>query len=292
VRLRTKAPAKINVCLFLGPIRADGRHELVSVMQSVSLSDRLVLEAIDGPDEVVCPGVEGENLVATAIARFREAGYAGPASAGGKLGGFRITIDKRIPVAGGMAGGSADAGAALRLLARAVGLRDQEVLVRIAVGLGADVPHAVHPGRVLATGAGEVIERVPGAGPYAVVVVPDDGPMSTPVVFREADRLGLGRDAAGLGLAMAQVRAGLPDLPDELCVNELEPATLSLRPALGSRLELLRAAGADVAMVSGSGPTVLGLFRDVDLARAVAERFAGARIARPVGPHAGEVLPA
>jgi 4-diphosphocytidyl-2-C-methyl-D-erythritol kinase len=192
-----------------------------------------------------------------------------------------------------MAGGSADAAAALRLLARASGIEDPELLHEIALGLGADVPAQVRPGRVLATGAGEVIERIPGVARYGVLVVPGDGPLPTPAVFREADRLGLPRDAAGLADALAMVKAGLPDLPDALCVNELEPATLSLRPELSETLARVRDAGADVAMVSGSGPTVLGLFHDRAAAKAARDaRFPGCKVAKPVGPHGGEVLAA
>ena len=287
MRLETRAPAKINVCLFLGPTRADGRHELVSVMQSISLADRLTLEedADAQRDEVVCPGVDGDNLVTGAIAAFRAAsGWSG--------GPVRIAVDKRIPVAGGMAGGSADAAAALRLLATAAALEAPDLLHGVATGLGADVPAQVRPGRVLATGAGEELERVPGVARYAVLVVPDPAPLSTADVFREADRLGLPRDGAALERALAEVRGALPDLPDALCVNELEPAALSLRPDLAGRLDAVRAAGADVALVSGSGPTVLGLFRDGDAARAAVDGFDGALVARPVGPHAGEVLAA
>jgi 4-diphosphocytidyl-2-C-methyl-D-erythritol kinase len=285
MRLATRAPGKINVCLFLGPTRTDGRHELVSVMQSVSLTDRVRLETIEGRDEVVCPGVDGDNLAATAITRFREAtGWDGEP--------VRISIEKRIPVTAGMAGGSADAGAALRLLARAAGLGDGDTLLEIAAGLGADVPAQVRPGRVLATGAGERIERIPGVTRYAVLVVPAADPLPTPDVFREADRLGLPRDAPGLAAALAAVREGLPDLPDELCVNELQPAALSLRPQLQDTLDAVRDAGADVALVSGSGPTVLGLFRDTHAGRAAVARFPGASVAKPVGPHAGEVLSA
>jgi 4-diphosphocytidyl-2-C-methyl-D-erythritol kinase len=286
MRLETRAPAKINVCLFLGPARDDGRHELVSVMQSVSLADRLVLELSESArDEVACPGVDGDNLATAAVAAFRAAsGWAGE--------GVRISIDKRIPVAGGMAGGSADAAATLRLLAAAARLDDLELLHEVATGLGADVPAQVRPGRVLASGAGEVLERVPGVARYSVLVVPDAAPLSTADVFREADRLGLPRDAAGLAEARATVRAALPDLPDDLCVNELEPAALSLRPDLGPRLDAIRACGADVALVSGSGPTVLGLFRDGDAASAAVSSFPSALLTRPVGPHAGEVLAA
>jgi 4-diphosphocytidyl-2-C-methyl-D-erythritol kinase len=205
----------------------------------------------------------------------------------------RISIDKRVPVAAGMAGGSADAAAALRLLARASGFKDREVLHAIAAGLGADVPAQVQPGRVLATGAGDRIERVPGVARYGVLVVPSETPLMTPDVFREADRLGLPRDAAGLDDALACVREGLPDLPDELCVNELQPAALSLRPELEATLQRVRDAGADVAMVSGSGPTVLGLLHDRHAARAARDaHFPGCKVAKPVGPHGGEVLAA
>jgi 4-diphosphocytidyl-2-C-methyl-D-erythritol kinase len=288
VRLETRAPGKINVCLFLGPTREDGRHELVSIMQSVTLADRLRLEDGDGAaaDAVECPGVDGDNLVTAAIARFREAaGWHGEP--------VRISIDKRIPVAAGMAGGSADAAAALRLLARASGIEDLDLLHAVATGLGADVPAQVRPGRVLATGVGDVIERVPGVARYGVLVVPADAPLLTADVFREADRLGLPRDAAGLAGALATVRAALPDLPDALCVNELEPAALSLRPELEATLARVREAGADVAMVSGSGPTVLGLFHDRHAAKAARDaHFPGCKVARPVGPHGGEVLAA
>jgi 4-diphosphocytidyl-2-C-methyl-D-erythritol kinase len=291
MRLETRAPGKINVCLFLGPTRADGRHELVTIMQSVTLADRLRLEDGDGDgdggaDVVDCPGVDGDNLVVTAIDRFRTVTrWSGEP--------VRVSVDKRIPVAAGMAGGSADAAAVLRLLARASGIEDPELLHDIAVGLGADVPAQVRPGRVLATGAGEVLERVPGVARYGVLVVPGDGPLPTPDVFREADRLGLPRDAQGLQQALGQVRDGLPDLPDELCVNELEPAALSLRPQLAQTLARVRDAGADVAMVSGSGPTVLGLFHDRDAAKAARDaHFPGCKVAKPVGPHGGEVLAA
>jgi 4-diphosphocytidyl-2-C-methyl-D-erythritol kinase len=286
MRLETRAPGKINVCLFLGPTRADGRHELVSIMQSVTLADRLRLEDGEGADAVDCPGVDGDNLVTTAIERFR---------AVTRWDGEPVTvsIDKRLPIAAGMAGGSADAAAALRLLARASGIEDAELLHEIARGLGADVPAQVRPGRVLATGAGEVVERIPGVARYGVLVVPGDGQLSTPEVYREADRLGLPRDAQGLQQALDAVRAGLPDLPDALCVNELQPAALSLRPELEDTLRRVREAGADVAMVSGSGPTVLGLFHDRAAAKAARDAdFPGCKVAKPVGPHGGEVLAA
>jgi 4-diphosphocytidyl-2-C-methyl-D-erythritol kinase len=277
--LTTLAPAKINVCLFLGPTRPDGRHDLVSVMQAVSLVDRVTLAPADGPsDEVVCPGVEGDNLAAAALAAFRaHTGWAGAP--------VRIEIEKRIPVAAGMAGGSADAGAALRLAAHAAGGETGDAeLLRIAAGLGADVPGQVRPGRLLATGAGERIEPLAPVAPFGVLVLPGAEPLATPSVYGEADRLGLGRDDTALAGRLAAVRAALPDLPDQLVVNELEPAARSLRPSIGEALDAARAAGADLAIVSGSGPTALGLFRDPAAAVRAAQQLAG-RSPAPVACH-------
>jgi 4-diphosphocytidyl-2-C-methyl-D-erythritol kinase len=286
--LTTTAPAKINVCLFLGPVRDDGRHELVTVMQSISLSDRVALSRLpDGErDEIAGSGAAIENnLALAAVALLRK-------RAKQKIGAARVEIDKRIPVAAGLAGGSSDAAATLRMLARAYEIDDPELLLEVAAELGADVPAQLRPGRSLATGAGEVVERVPGVAPYTLLVVPDIDGLSTADVYKESDRLGLPRDADGLADSLRDVRAALPDLPDELCLNELAPAAMSLRPHLEGRLRKLRDAGADVAIISGSGPTALGLFRDSGAARAALPAFQGALLAKTVGSHAGEVLAA
>jgi len=152
--LRALAPGKTNLCLFLGPTRADGLHELVSVIEPLSLADELTLEPLPGgapvaaapgagdmgcaagEDEVVCAGVEGPNLAGAALAAFRAAsGWEGPP--------LRLTIAKRVPVAAGMGGGSGDAAAALRLAAHAAGRpADDPLLARLAPQLGADVPEA------------------------------------------------------------------------------------------------------------------------------------------------------
>src|SRR3954471_19953356 len=118
------------MCLYLGGVRSgDGRHELVSVMQSVTLADEVTMEAAGAGDEVVCPGVEGPNLALDALRAFRAAtGWDGPPQ--------RITIAKRVPVAAGMGGGSGDAAAALRLAARAAGVEDDDLLRRLAATLG------------------------------------------------------------------------------------------------------------------------------------------------------------
>jgi 4-diphosphocytidyl-2-C-methyl-D-erythritol kinase len=246
-----RAPAKINVCLFLGPQRPDGRHELVTIFQPIALHDELTLEPAER-DEVVCAGVEGHNLATDALAAFRaETGFDQP---------VRITIDKRIPVAGGMAGGSADAAATLRLLSRFSGFEPD--LLAIAQRLGADVPGQVAPARYLATGAGERLEPLAPVEPNGVLVLPGPEPLSTAAVFSRAAELGLRRSAEGLAERLAAVRAAGLDLPDELCVNDLQPAALDLMPEIGERLEQARAAGADHVLLSGSGPTGLGLFRD------------------------------
>lgn len=264
---RELAPAKINVCLLLGPVRpSDGRHELVSVMQAVDLADDVrVLPAAGPHDEVICAGVQGPNLALAAVEAFRaRTGWDGPP--------LRLEIAKRIPVAAGMAGGSADAAAALRIASAAARIQDDDLLREIAAELGADVPAQVRPGRWLATGAGERVEPLPAPAPYGVLVLPGDGPLATPEVFREADRLGLARDAAALADGLRQVRARAAELPPDLVVNELEPAARSLRPSITAALRQAREAGADLALVSGSGPTVLGLFRDpAGAARAAAD---------------------
>jgi 4-diphosphocytidyl-2-C-methyl-D-erythritol kinase len=249
--LTERAPAKINVCLFLGPQRSDGRHELVTVFQPLALYDELTLEPAER-DDVVCEGVEGRNLAADAVAAFREAtGFEEP---------VRITIRKRIPVAGGMAGGSADAAAALWLLSRFSGFEPD--LLAIAERLGADVPGQVAPARYLATGAGERLEPLAPTEPYGVLVLPGPEPLSTAAVFERAAALGLRRTADDLAQRLAAVRAAGQDLPAELCINDLEPAALDLMPEIGARMEQARAAGADHVLLSGSGPTVLGLFHD------------------------------
>lgn len=262
-----QAPAKINVCLHLGPTReADGRHELVTVFQPVALADTLTLEPGGEDDAVVCPGVDGPNLAAAAIERFRLAtGWDGPP--------VRLTIEKRIPVAGGMAGGSADAAAVLRMLCAHTGIGDDALLREIGFGLGADVPAQVRPARYLATGAGEVLETLPAVAPYGVLVVTAEQGLSTADVFREADRLGLARPE--LSAPLDAIRKA-PDLDASRVVNDLQAAALSLRPELADTLRAVEQAGADVALVSGSGPTVLGLFADP----AAAERAAA------VVPHA------
>jgi 4-diphosphocytidyl-2-C-methyl-D-erythritol kinase len=263
-----RAPGKVNLSLFVGAPRADGLHPLVSVVQAVTLADELTMVPA-AADEVVCPGVDGPNLAARALAAFREAtGWDEPQ---------RITIAKRIPVAAGMGGGSADAAAVLRLAARAAGGVDDARLHELAATLGADVPSLLFPGRVVMTGAGEHIHRLPDPDPSGLLIVPSPHALSTPAVYREFDRLGGARSAAELATRGEEARAGA--VPP---VNDLEAAARSLCPAIDPVLGAVRAAGATVAMVSGSGPTVFGVFPDLDAAQAAAKRVPGAIAAEPV----------
>ncbi|HEX7059329.1 MAG TPA: hypothetical protein VF176_05700 [Solirubrobacterales bacterium] len=262
--MRIYAPAKLNLCLYLGPRREDGLHELCSLFEPLALADPIEVSEAER-DEVVCPGVEGENLAARALAALRERGWEGPP--------LRVEIEKRIPVAAGLGGGSADAAAVLRL---ATGQVDD--LPAIAAGLGADVPSQLNPSLALVQGAGERIESLPEPTPHAAVLLPCGGGLSTADVFAEADRLELGRDAAELDYLAARLRAaagaGASPLDyADLLHNDLEPAARSLRPDIGDALDALRAAGAPIALLTGSGPTSVGLFSTESGAKRSAERL-------------------
>jgi 4-diphosphocytidyl-2-C-methyl-D-erythritol kinase len=191
-----------------------------------------------------------------------------------------------------MAGGSADAGAVLRLLAAEAGA-DEAILQELALELGADVPAQVRPARVLTQGVGELLETVAEAARYGILVLPSRATLSTADVFREADALGLARDADGLAACLTEVRAALPDLPSALAINDLEAAARSLCPAVEEAMAEALQAGAEHVMVSGSGPTVLGLFADEagarEAAEALADRDPAPVVAVPVGAEAAAV---
>ena len=179
-----------------------------------------------------------------------------------------------MPVAAGLGGGSGDAAAVLRLVAGEVA-----DLPQLASKLVADLPSQLMLALALVRGAGERIARLPEPKPHAVVLLPDGGGLSTAAVFAEADRLGLGRGGEELEELAQRLRpaagAGASPLAyPELLVNDLEPAARSLRPDIGEALDALRDAGARPAILSGSGPTAVGLFPDLAAARAAAELIA------------------
>jgi 4-diphosphocytidyl-2-C-methyl-D-erythritol kinase len=263
--MQIHAPAKLNLCLYLGPRREDGLHELCSLFEPLALGDLIeVREAAE--DEVICAGVDGENLALRALRALREHGWERPP--------LRIEIEKRTPVAAGLGGGSADAAAVLRLAAGEV-----TDLEQIAAALGADVPSQLTPALSLVRGAGEHVEALPEPKGHAVVLLPSGGGLSTADVFAEADRLGLGRGEEELDELARRLRsaAGAGTSPlayPELLVNDLEPAARSLRPEIGEALDGLRDADAPHALLTGSGPTAFGLFESLAEARAAAEVLA------------------
>ncbi|WP_051324136.1 4-(cytidine 5'-diphospho)-2-C-methyl-D-erythritol kinase [Candidatus Solirubrobacter pratensis] len=264
-----KARGKVNLCLLVGAPRTDGLHPLVSVFQPTALADEVTIEPAspeeivaiarreaaarrrDGAsgvrDLVVCPGVYGDNLALRAFTEFRAAtGWDGAPQ--------RISIAKRIPVAGGMAGGSADAAAALRLAGQVSGI---PVPNHLAMRLGADVPALLHDTRALVTGAGEHVEPVAGAE-LPLVIVPLDAALTAKEVYRAFDILGAARSDEELAEAAARIRAG----HDPPLVNDLEPAARRLCRAIDPALEALEKEGAEHPMVTGSGPTVFGRAAD------------------------------
>ena len=271
-----RAPAKLNLCLYLGCRRDDGLHELRSLFCPITLSDRIVVSDAER-DEVVCPQVDGPNVAEAALASLRDRGWGGTP--------LRVEIEKRIPVAAGLGGGSADAAAVLRLAREDIGDLDS-----LAAELGADVPSQLDPAFALVGGAGEVVEPLAAPAHFGIVLVPDDEGLSTAEVYAEADRLGGGREPAELDeIAAELLRAASggasPLAYRELLVNDLARPAVSLRPRIGRALEALRDAGAEVALVTGSGPTAFGLFADAAAADAAAARlgprFAGAIVAGP-----------
>jgi 4-diphosphocytidyl-2-C-methyl-D-erythritol kinase len=297
--LTARAPAKVNLGLFVGERRADGRHELATVMQSISLCDELTLAPSEtGVDELICPGVAGspqENLALQALGAFRhETGWAAPSA--------RIEVVKRVPVAAGLGGGSADAAAVLRLAAAASGMGGGAPPLDLAAQLGADVPAQVQPGRWLAEGVGERLRALAEPSPFGVLVLPSPASLSTAAVYGELDRSGTPRSAGELaalaGALFAALATGAQLPPSELLANDLQEPALACEPSIAQALAQARQLGADHALVSGSGPTVLGLFAGEDgvgRASAAAAELRGRRpafAAVPVDERFAAPLPA
>jgi 4-diphosphocytidyl-2-C-methyl-D-erythritol kinase len=271
------APAKLNLCLYVGPTREDGLHEICSLFEPLELADRLQLSAA-AADEVLCEGIEGPDLTAKALAALRENGWDAPP--------LRIEVTKRVPVAAGLGGGSADAAAVLRLARGEV-----EGLRSIAAEIGADVPSQLQPRPCLVAGAGEVIEPAPPPAEHGVVLIPQAEGLATADVYAEADRLGITRGESELEVIRRRLRdavdeGGSPIGYREHLVNDLQPAAISLRPQIEDALAALADAGAAHAMVTGSGPTAFGLYpsaeESVRAAETLRERYPRALATAPL----------
>lgn len=258
------APAKLNLGLYLGPARPDGLHELASIFEPLSLHDRITVSESE-TDEVICPGISGKNLAAEALRLLRSEGWGSPP--------LRIEIEKRIPVQAGLGGGSADAAAVLRLALGEVG-----DLAGLAIMLGADVPSQIDPVPCLVEGVGQKLSSLPPPAEHWVVLVPFAEGLPTAEVFAEADRQGAGRtqeeidEISGRLWAVASSGVSPLDFP-ALLVNDLEAAAISLKPEIGAVLQRVEKAGAGLVAISGSGPTVFGIYPDRESAEAGANEI-------------------
>ena len=302
-----RVPAKLNLQLAVGPPRADGYHDLVTVFHAVSLFDEVTAEPA-GIDGVTVTGegadrvpADQDNLALRAVAALREA-IAGPATGlSMDPGGVHITIAKRIPVAAGLAGGSADAAAALMACNDLwdMGLSQQRLL-EIAARVGSDVAFALLGGTAVGRGRGErLTPALAPTTPYHWVLAFADGHLSTPEVYAALDRLRAADPAAPpapeLDTAlMSALRSGEARQVGRALSNDLQPAALSLVPALRKTLAAGLELGALGALVSGSGTTCVFLAASADRALDLAASLSGAGVCRSVarvsGPVAGAAV--
>lgn len=257
------APAKINLSLGVGPVRKDGFHPLATVYQAIGLYDEITVRptastslTVSGEDiDVSDVPTDGSNLALKAAALLAAHHHVDE--------GVEMHIRKRIPVAGGLAGGSADAAGAL---VACDALWDtntsREEMLAIAAELGSDVPFCLVGGTAIGSGRGELVAPAMTRGKYWWVLALADGGLSTPAVYREFDRLCGEAPVAEPEVPndlMAALRSGDVELLGTALTNDLQPAAFGLRPELKGLLELGIQGSAHGALVSGSGPTCLFL---------------------------------
>jgi 4-diphosphocytidyl-2-C-methyl-D-erythritol kinase len=303
-----RAPGKINLYLAVGDRQQDGYHDLTTVFHAVSLVDEVTVRSAD----VLSLEIKGEGADQLPLDHRNLAWQAAELMADhvGRAPDVAIAIDKAIPVAGGMAGGSADAAAVLvainSLWELGVPRRDLHML---AAKLGSDVPFALHGGTALGTGRGEELATVLSRNTFHWVLTFAEGGLSTAAVFRELDRLRLDEKGTGPrkrgkahrldepGPVLAALAAGDPEQLAPLLGNELQAAALSMEPGLRRVLRAGVEAGALAGIVSGSGPTCTFLCRSAPAAVDVGTELSGAGVCRTVrvasGPvHGARVVPA
>jgi len=273
------APGKINVCLRVGPVRDDGYHDVATIFQAVSLVEEVTASesesfsvSFTGPIDTSALTVDESNLVLRAArAVAAESGYTG---------GADIQVIKRVPIAGGMGGGSADAAATLVAVDALWGTNlGMPRLAEIAATLGADVPFALHGGTALGVGRGDVLSPVLAKATFHWVLVLNEVGLSTPDVFRQLDRHRaehsieietVAVDPAIDPNLLQALRSGDAMALGEYLRNDLQAAALQLMPNLGETLEFGETHGALAGIVSGSGPTVALLAADEDSAARLA----------------------
>lgn len=274
-----RAYAKINIGLDVLRRRADGYHEVKMIMQTVDIYDELVLERRKQPgielrmDNSELPS-GGDNLICRAAdLLFREKKITE---------GVNISLTKRIPIAAGMAGGSADAAAALRgvneLFDLGYSLKELQAL---GVGLGADIPYCLAGGTMLSEGIGEILTPLPAPPAAHLVIAKPDINVSTAFVYGNlhADRLAWHPDIDGM---IAALQKGDLDGITGRLGNVLETVTVKAHPVIEQIKELLRKQGAENALMSGSGPTVFGIFKEKETAARAAEAVERGRLAKQI----------
>ncbi|HEU0086494.1 MAG TPA: 4-(cytidine 5'-diphospho)-2-C-methyl-D-erythritol kinase [Pseudonocardiaceae bacterium] len=298
-----RVPAKVNLHLAVGAARRDGYHELVSVFQALSLTDEVTVAVTETPGVEVHG--EGAGTVPTDRRNLAWQAVLALAEHVGREPAVRVVLRKGIPVAGGMAGGSADAAGTLVGLAGLWRLDlSREELTAIAARLGCDVPFALHGGTALGTGRGENLVPVLTRHTFHWVIALDRRGLATPDVYEELDRLraqsALSTPSAATLSASAQRLGDVEPLlealasgdPRQLALllgNDLQAAAVSLRPALRRTLRAGVDAGALAGLVSGSGPTCVFLCTDADAAVRVAAELAGVGVCRTVRVASGPV---
>ncbi|MCI8358846.1 MAG: 4-(cytidine 5'-diphospho)-2-C-methyl-D-erythritol kinase [Lachnospiraceae bacterium] len=269
-RIVRNAYAKINLGLDVLRRREDGYHEVKMIMQTIGLYDTLTFTRKEEPgielkiDRAGLDTGKGNLICRAAEMLFAEAGISP---------GVEIFLEKRIPIAAGMAGGSTDAAAAL------LGLNDLlelgyplERLQALSVKLGADIPYCLMGGTALAEGIGEVLTKLPAPPPCVLTVAKPDIDVSTKFVYENlhADTLAFHPDIDGMEAA---IRNGSLSGITERMGNVLETVTVREYPVIDGIKELMKAAGAENALMSGSGPTVFGIFAEEETARKAAEQI-------------------
>ena len=287
--VRVRVPAKINLHLNVGPLRADGYHELTTVYQAISLYDELTARrgdtlalTMDGEGAGTLP-LDEDNLVIKAVRALAK--YSGHDAHA------RLHLRKQIPVAGGLAGGSADAAAALVACDQLWGTgMPRDELAGIAASLGSDVPFLVLGGTALGTGRGELVSPVL-AGTKAwhwVLALADEG-LATAEVYRRFDELGSASTAGSPDSLLASLRQRDPDILASALANDLQNTALQMRPELAATLEAGMDAGALGGMVSGSGPTCVFLAEDSRHAAEIAADLEETEVCRAVRTAVGPV---
>ena len=266
IRLRAAAPAKVNLVLRVGPPRADGFHDLVTLMLPLDLADEVRVVVRDAPGPVTCrcpgrPDLDGPgNLAARAALAMR--------SRLGRPEGVDIRIEKRIPVVAGLGGGSSDAAAVLRCLARAWGVRDRRLIADVALSVGSDVPFFLGSGPAWARGRGERLRAASLAPRHLVLLFPLDPALA----IRAGDAYRwLDEDRAAGMPQRGKPSARRPE-------NDLMAPCLARRPSLQALRGWLADAGATAPIMSGSGPTIVGSFAGAGPARTAARKLARRRL--------------